>query len=89
MIERPKVINLTEARTIRKVHCGECNWEQEIAAITEAEIKCCPWCGWSDLEISTLKAEGGFCSGQVKLATVLESFQYKRSDSFGVNPPLY
>lgn len=60
MIERPKVINLTEARTIRKVHCGECNWEQEIAAITEAEIKCCPWCGWSDLEISTLKAEGGF-----------------------------
>lgn len=29
------------------------------------------------------------CSGQVKLATVLESFQYKRSDSFGVNPPLY
>ncbi len=31
----------------------------------------------------------GFCSGQVKLATVLESFQYKRSDSFGVNPPLY
>ncbi|WAL78199.1 MipA/OmpV family protein [Shewanella sp. DAU305] len=30
-----------------------------------------------------------YCSGQVKLATVLESFQYKRSDSFGVNPPLY
>ena len=29
------------------------------------------------------------CRGQVKLATVLESFQYKRSDSFGVNPPLY
>lgn len=32
---------------------------------------------------------GSVCSGQVKLATVLESFQYKRSDSFGVNPPLY
>ena len=31
----------------------------------------------------------GVCSGQVKLATILESFQYKRSDSFGVNPPLY
>lgn len=29
------------------------------------------------------------CSGQVKLATVLESFQYKPSDSFVVNPPLY
>ncbi|MCU8106446.1 hypothetical protein L5M38_18145 [Shewanella sp. SM101] len=34
-------------------------------------------------------AHFGGCSGQVKLATVLESFQYKRSDSFGVNPPLY
>ncbi|PXA69748.1 DDE-type integrase/transposase/recombinase [Vibrio sp. 11986-1-5] len=29
------------------------------------------------------------CSGQLKLATVLEFSQYKRSDSLGVNPPLY
>ncbi len=29
------------------------------------------------------------CSGQLKLATVLELSQYKRSDSLGVNPPLY
>ena len=30
-----------------------------------------------------------FCSGQLKLATVLEFFQYNRSDSLGVRPPLY
>lgn len=29
------------------------------------------------------------CSGQLKLATVLEFFQYRFSDSFGGNPPLY
>ncbi|PSW69207.1 hypothetical protein C9J41_21280 [Photobacterium sp. GB-50] len=29
------------------------------------------------------------CSGQQILATVLEVNQYNRSDSFGVNPPLY
>jgi hypothetical protein len=29
------------------------------------------------------------CSGQQNLATVLEVFQYNRSDSLGVNPPLY
>lgn len=29
------------------------------------------------------------CSGQLKLATVLEFFQYLFSDSFGGNPPLY
>nr|WP_249929749.1 TnsA endonuclease N-terminal domain-containing protein [Vibrio sp. B4-6] len=30
-----------------------------------------------------------FCSGQLKLATVLEFSQYNRSDSLGVRPPLY
>ena len=29
------------------------------------------------------------CSGQLKLATALEFFQYRFSDSFGGNPPLY
>ncbi len=29
------------------------------------------------------------CSGQQKLATVLEFFQNSCSDSFGVSPPLY
>lgn len=42
----------------------------------------------------TLLAEGrvlnnsGYCSGQLKLATALEFFQYRFSDSFGGNPPL-
>nr|WP_231113052.1 AlpA family phage regulatory protein [Vibrio natriegens] len=31
----------------------------------------------------------GDCSGQLKLATVLEFSQYSRSDSLGVRPPLY
>jgi hypothetical protein len=39
--------------------------------------------------LSTSHQTNSLCSGQVILATVLESFQYKRSDSFGVNPPLY
>ncbi|PNH92549.1 hypothetical protein C1O24_20335 [Vibrio diazotrophicus] len=29
------------------------------------------------------------CSGQLKLATILEFSQYNRSDSLGVRPPLY
>ena len=29
-----------------------------------------------------------WCSGQQKLATALEFFQYRFSDSFGGNPPL-
>lgn len=29
------------------------------------------------------------CSGQLKLATVLEFFRYRFSDSLGGNPPLY
>ena len=29
------------------------------------------------------------CSGQQKLVTVLELFQYDRSDSLDVKPPLY
>lgn len=77
MIKRPKVITLTEARTIHKIHCSECNWELEIAAKTDAEVKCCPWCGWSDLEISTLKTEGGFqeieCEKHGKITVLLPS----------------
>ncbi|MRI31367.1 hypothetical protein EB825_19760 [Vibrio cholerae] len=33
--------------------------------------------------------EAASCSGQLKLATVLEFSQYNRSDSLGVRPPLY
>ncbi|MBY7850477.1 Tn7 transposase TnsA N-terminal domain-containing protein [Vibrio fluvialis] len=34
-------------------------------------------------------SDGYECSGQLKLATVLEFSQYSRSDSLGVRPPLY
>ncbi|MDN4628080.1 tyrosine-type recombinase/integrase [Erwinia sp. PsM31] len=47
--------------------------------------------------MSTILHEQGYntawielqCSGQQKLATALEFFQYRFSDSFGGNPPLY
>ena len=39
-----------------------------------------------DLTIDNARAK---CSGQLKLATALEFFQYRFSDSFGGNPPLY
>ncbi|SJN56007.1 hypothetical protein VR7878_01544 [Vibrio ruber DSM 16370] len=40
-------------------------------------------------EMERFLARETFCSGQLKLATVLEFFQYSRSDSLGVSPPLY
>ncbi len=36
----------------------------------------------------TKQSFGAYCSGQLKLATALEFFQYRFSDSFGGNPPL-
>lgn len=54
MIKRPNVSTLTKAKAIYKIHCGECNWEQLIAAETNEALVCCPWCGWSDLDISTV-----------------------------------
>ena len=40
----------------------------------------------STLALELLPVE---CCGQLKLATALEFFQYRFSDSFGGNPPLY
>ncbi|QLH64375.1 DUF4102 domain-containing protein [Serratia symbiotica] len=37
----------------------------------------------------SITSELRICSGQLKLATALEFFQYRFSDSFGGNPPLY
>ena len=37
----------------------------------------------------TVDVETANCCGQLKLATALEFFQYRFSDSFGGNPPLY
>ncbi|EAR54311.1 hypothetical protein SKA34_01965 [Photobacterium sp. SKA34] len=41
------------------------------------------------LSVPTINLPAGDCSGQLKLATVLEFSQYNRSDSLGVRPPLY
>jgi len=38
---------------------------------------------------SKVKLKESKCSGQQKLATTLEFFQYRFSDSLGGNPPLY
>lgn len=38
-----------------------------------------------EADLKTLLSQ---CSGQLKLATALEFFQYRFSDSFGGNPPL-
>ncbi len=42
-----------------------------------------------ELRLAALLHDVGHCSGQLKLATVLEFSQYNRSDSLGVKPPLY
>lgn len=59
MISRPKVTILSEAKPITTLHCGACNWQQEIYSETSDKVECCSWCGWGDLEISTVKSTGG------------------------------
>ena len=48
-------------------------------------------CDYLDIDLEERFSRGDWlkCSGQLKLATVLEFSQYKRSDSLGVNPPLF
>ena len=58
MSSSPKVTTLSRAKPVTKIHCGECNWEQLVLAQTEEALKCCPWCGWSDLEISKVSEIG-------------------------------
>ena len=50
----------TSGGAINSIHCGECNWKQLIISENNNEIKCCPWCGWGDLEISKLEKNGGY-----------------------------
>lgn len=63
---KPSVRILMNAKTIQRIQCGECNWELEIAANTDAHIQCCPWCGWSDLDTSYLIQQGAFKRLNVK-----------------------
>ncbi len=57
---RPKVTIVGAAKSLSRIHCGECNWEQFVAAEIDDAIKCCAWCGWSDLEISKVSKQGSF-----------------------------
>ncbi|VFS49690.1 Uncharacterised protein [Budvicia aquatica] len=57
---RHEIKVLTTAKPIYKIHCGECNWELLITANTDESVKCCPWCGWRDLELVTLRNQGLF-----------------------------
>lgn len=60
MTRLQKVTIVTSAKAIHKIHCDECNWEQFIAAETDAPLKSCPWCGWNDLNISAISKLGGY-----------------------------
>ena len=77
MLERPTVTPLTAAKVIHKIHCGKCNWEQEIIAGANAEVVCCPWCGWNNFDISKVTSEGGFqeiqCQKHGKVTILLPS----------------
>ena len=81
MPSRPKVTTLTGAKRVTKLHCGECNWEQLVLAQTEEALRCCPWCGWSDLEISMVSEIGGFqeieCEkhGKITVALALDNVE--------------
>ena len=84
MIKRPKVTTLIEATPIHKIHCGECNWEQLITSETNEELKCCPWCGWSDLEVSKASKTGGHqiieCEKHGKINVVIPSENIESDD---------
>jgi hypothetical protein len=81
MSSRPQVTTLAGAKPITKIHCGECNWEQLVLAQTEEALKCCPWCGWSDPEISKVSEIGGFqeieCEkhGRIAVVVALDSIE--------------
>ncbi|GIA83810.1 hypothetical protein VCSRO40_3450 [Vibrio cholerae] len=68
--------------------CSSCHmrreWEKSSAALKAAEAR-----NFAPLGSSVPSVQSLLCSGQLKLATVLEFSQYNRSDSLGVKPPLY
>ncbi|MCO1337037.1 hypothetical protein MO867_22185 [Microbulbifer sp. OS29] len=60
MINRPKVKMKFESKSVQRIRCAECNWEQLIAAQTDADLKCCAWCGWEGLDMCQVSVQGGF-----------------------------
>ena len=81
---KPKVQILSPALPIKVIHCGECNWEQEIVALTEAKLESCPWCGWSNLDISNVTEKGYFqkleCSKHGKVSVLLPTKDINEED---------
>ncbi|WP_435000213.1 hypothetical protein ACRZ5S_22580 (plasmid) [Vibrio scophthalmi] len=61
--------------------------------VIRQNIKAHPGITWeyanSVSKVRIEQSQPATCSGQLKLATVLEFSQYNRSDSLGVRPPLY
>jgi hypothetical protein len=84
MIDRPKVKILSPASPIKIIHCGECNWEQEIVALTKAKLESCPWCGWSDLEVDKVVEKGFFqeieCKEHGKVSVLLPTENIEQQD---------
>ncbi|MEB8014797.1 hypothetical protein [Citrobacter braakii] len=62
-------------------------WLSELLALTVVYTLLCYFI--PDEAFMAWYEENYGCCGQLKLATALEFFQYRFSDSFGGNPPLY
>nr|WP_241187910.1 hypothetical protein [Citrobacter freundii] len=67
--------------------------DQFLAEHAKTDISPKDWCEEQELNYTSArryitKPPDSDCSGQLKLATALEFFQYRFSDSFGGNPPL-
>ena len=73
------------ADSILLVYSRDTNGRKTIMALTDTKVRSAKP---EEKEYSLVDGDG-MCSGQQKLATALEFFQYRFSDSFGGNPPLY
>lgn len=81
-IPKPKKLSRNEA--MMEKYKGELSPKSVIQEALEALLVDKP----STTDFVMQLAANNICSGQQKLATALEFFQYRFSDSFGGNPPL-
>ena len=54
----PEITPLAPPSLLHRLSCGECGWYMSILAATSEPLRQCPWCGWEDLDISTLTRAG-------------------------------
>ncbi|HIF9111850.1 TPA: twin-arginine translocation signal domain-containing protein [Photobacterium damselae] len=86
----PRLSVLQDTNTVTLSFCGtSCTRDEgEVSRSDSNKDIYLPSTGY--IPVRLMKELGGLgCSGQQILATVLEVNQYNRSDSLGVNPPLY